>query len=1634
MSPKTKHRVRIAAAIVGVLVPVLLVVGIFVARSDWFREFVRQKMITTVEGSTGGKVEIGAFQFDWSHLRAEVDRFVLHGSEGPTEDPLFSARKLTVELRLLSIFQLRKVDISSVAVDEPRVNVIVFPNGSTNIPTPAVKNPSDKSALQTVVDLAIGRFSLTNGSAKFNQQKVPFSAQGQNLQAGLAYETLSKRYTGQLSTNPLYIQYANGSRLNVAVNLPVFIEADKLQWNGATLKTPLSTLTLSGGLENLQAPRISVTAEGQIDVPEFASALGQALSLPPSGTPRVIDVNLDAASDNGSLQIAAMKLAFGQSTVQASGSFRNLALEDGALDVTAHAAIDELGRLVASRDVRTGGVLDLQGKASIKTLSDYVFAASLTGQALSFQSGATRLENIGLRSTLQINPEQVVLQPLHLDAVGGSLDGHAEIANLDRYQFSGTLSGIELQNLLVVAGRRDSGLDAAITGPVSASGSLKNEPLSVVAANLRLAPAGKGVPLSGQVNVVYNAPADTVQIAPSFLVWPSSRLEAEGSLRNASSSNQITARLSTRNLNDFLEVLAVASDSTIGDLPVHLDAGGVATLDATLTGKLSAPSIQGHLHGTRFQVETRSFDELNADISAQNTQLTVGNATLTRGPLRAQVNASVGLENWKPTDRQPLSATIQMQNADVQDVLALAGRTDPVSGALTLNADVSGTVGSPQATASLNITKGSAYGEPLDRADARLSIAGQRVTLNSLQVASNTATLNASATFDHPSDSYTTGTLRGHVEGNQVALSRIAAVQKQRQGVEGDVQVNMDIEATVVPPPATTAIEFVSANGSLGIKGLRYAGDTLGDIQARIQTSGKIVSFNLTSNIAGSSLQADGRTTIAPDYPTEANVNLQNFHIERIVKLARINQPDAKGTLSIRGEVAGTLDKPKGSVNLTLTQGQYNGQPIDRLEAHLDYQETLIGLPTFTLQAGPNQLSGSGSFQHPAGDFARGDFRINAKTNSIQLAELAYVQQERPGLAGTVDVSIDAKGSFDQDRKAQPVQLSALSATANSGNVQLNGRDYGALKLSAEMSGPLVNFKLESNAAQSSLVGTGQVRMAPDYPMTADVTLRNVRYSNWAGLFTANQNELDAQSFDALAEGRLQLSGVLMQPSKLTGTAEFGKFEFYTVDRGTLAGPGNQITLKNDGPVTLAATSRGIEIRRARWLGPSTEVAVTGTIALDPVQNLNLTIKANANLALLHDFDQKTRSEGAVVLDATVKGNLQDPVISGRMELKEAAYQTSGMSNGISHANGIVNLSANSARIETLKAEVGGGSITLEGGATRTGGVVRFDLAARARAVRVLSPVGASVVLNSNLKLTGTSENSLLSGDASVRTVSFNSRTDFGSLLSSAAPPREVPGGDQGFLDRMRLNVGIKMGTDTTFRTTFAHDLQATAELTLRGTAGNPGLLGRISIAQGDLLFFGTKYTVQEGTVSFYNPSKIEPILDLNLATTARNVDVVLVVTGPIQNMNLSYQSDPPLPFSEIVQLLAAGKLPTSDPVLLAHQPVTPAQTLPQMGASALVRSAVTNPIAGRLQRVFGVSQLKIDPTFVSGSELPQANLTLQQQISSNLTFTYVTNLTKADPQIVRVEWALDSNWSAVASRQENGMVAVDLFYKRRFQ
>ena len=130
-----------------------------------------------------------------------------------------------------------------------------------------------------------------------------------------------------------------------------------------------------------------------------------------------------------------------------------------------------------------------------------------------------------------------------------------------------------------------------------------------------------------------------------------------------------------------------------------------------------------------------------------------------------------------------------------------------------------------------------------------------------------------------------------------------------------------------------------------------------------------------------------------------------------------------------------------------------------------------------------------------------------------------------------------------------------------------------------------------------------------------------------------------------------------------------------------------------------------------------------------------------------------------------------------------------------------------------------------------------------------------------SLTLAGTESRSLLSGNVTIRSVALHSHSDVGSILTSAATPPSADTASTGLMAGMRFDVRIQTSPAVQFRTSLTENLQADADLTLRGSPDHPGMLGRLVVNSGDLVFFGAKYTVDQGTISFYDPDKINPYL-----------------------------------------------------------------------------------------------------------------------------------------------------------------------------
>src|SRR5260370_29888460 len=235
MSGRMKIARNIAIGI-GALIVLLVVGTILTVRTDWFRSYVRQKIITATEDGVGGKVEIGSFEFAWSHLRAVVNDFVIHGNEPAGSDPFVRAARVELDLRMFTSLK-HPFELAYLGVDKPQVNILVFPDGRTNVPTPRVKSTSNQTPTETLVNLAIGHFELTNGLIKFNSQLQPLDVNANNLRAQLWYSFVDRGYRGQLSLQPLYVAAGRNTPVMFTVTLPVAIQRDRVAFENAKIST-----------------------------------------------------------------------------------------------------------------------------------------------------------------------------------------------------------------------------------------------------------------------------------------------------------------------------------------------------------------------------------------------------------------------------------------------------------------------------------------------------------------------------------------------------------------------------------------------------------------------------------------------------------------------------------------------------------------------------------------------------------------------------------------------------------------------------------------------------------------------------------------------------------------------------------------------------------------------------------------------------------------------------------------------------------------------------------------------------------------------------------------------------------------------------------------------------------------------------------------------------------------------------------------------------------------------------------------------------------------------------------------------------------------------------------------------------
>ena len=545
---------------------------------------------------------------------------------------------------------------------------------------------------------------------------------------------------------------------------------------------------------------------------------------------------------------------------------------------------------------------------------------------------------------------------------------------------------------------------------------------------------------------------------------------------------------------------------------------------------------------------------------------------------------------------------------------------------------------------------------------------------------------------------------------------------------------------------------------------------------------------------------------------------------------------------------------------------------------------------------------------------------------------------------------------------------------------------------------------------------SGNVQLRNDYSADLSFRLDQLDLDPFWHAYLGTQ--LTGQSTVA---GNLTLHGPLFEPSR---------WDIHG-DLATVSLDLEHVKLTNQNPILFVVAGQSIHIDQLHMLGEGTDLTAHGTVQLSGSRALDLAADGHLDLKLLTGFYPNLTASGLVTMNMTVGGTFADPFPQGRLQFVNGSLSYATLPSGLSEVSGSLLFTRDRFHIETLTARTGGGTLAFQGDASYLHQQLNFNLTATGKDVRLRYPPGVSSTADADLHWVGTRSASSVSGTITINKIAVTPGFDFSSYLE-----RGRQGGSLAIsnspLNNIKLDIHVQTAPELQMRTAIAR-LSGDADFRLRGSVARPAVLGRVDILEGQATFHGTRFILERGDITFANPISIEPQLNLQASTHVRNYDLNITVTGTTDHgININYRSEPPLPKSDIIALLALGRTGNESTQLQEQS----GQSVFSDQATALILSqALNTTVSSRLQRLFGASNIKIDPQGLTTETNPISNgpqITIEQEFANNVSLTYSTNVSQSSQQIIQGEYYFNRNLSVVGTRDQNGVVSFDLRVRRR--
>ncbi len=907
--PRQRWR-RVLVWTSGALVLLMLMLvagGYLIIQSDWFREYVRQRIVQVAEDTTGARVELSGFEFNVAELSATVRGLVLHGSEGPDEAPFVVIDSATIGLRIVSVLE-RQIDLARLAVERPAVNIIVNPDGSTNVPGPN-RPPSGKLFTENLLDLKIGEYEINNGLVVYDNRSIPVNVRGEDLLLLMDYDAQIPAYTGALETGGVNIALPNREPIETILSTGFTLRSTSIDLDGFRLATEDSYISATGRINDLRTADLNMQVTGAIDLaelqrrfdlpirPEGTASIDAAIQLTPTGgetaalvAPEIPGVVTPVDVSAATITISRLDIDTPMVNASLNGTLVGLRAPQGTLQFTAQSALAQAVPalrlpLLPQGTVRVNGEVDVNAANGF----DGEIRGTMIAEGLGYVRDRLQIQNASVRGALTIERQELRLRNFTGRALGSDLTGDLTLTNWNRLDVSGTLANLELARASNVLMERPLPWGGTASGTYDVTTSLNAEDL-VVETSLRIVPNGQGEPVDGTVSAIYDNAERTVTLPAAAVATGASRVEASGVL-----GRELRVRARTTNLNDILPALAMFQDNPPNEFPVTL-VNGSATADGTLTGPLDDPTFRGSatLINGRMNVREQEIrvDRFSADVTASREQVVARNLTLNRD--LAEVSGSASLtarpdSSYAGFGNAELSVTLAVANLSLEETAAEAGFGDRgITGTAAATVRLAGSLERPQARIALDVAEPSALGEKMDRLQASVEYMPGDLRVSDGRVTDGSSILRFNGEYKHAQGDWASGEATFDAVTDSLDASLLEHVRDLAVPVSTTLNGRLHGAGTI----SNGTFVLNSTNSDVSARRIVIDGVPIGDLSAVSETRGDDLTLNVGGTVLESIVEGSGNWTLEGDAPGTAEVTFSRLSIDSIHKLAMLGRRD----------------------------------------------------------------------------------------------------------------------------------------------------------------------------------------------------------------------------------------------------------------------------------------------------------------------------------------------------------------------------------------------------------------------------------------------------------------------------------------------------------------------------------------------------------------------------------------------------------------------------------------------------------------------------------------------------------------------------------------------------------------------